>query len=717
MKNTHDLLLEEVLQATDYLITNANYSYVESAFNELKSVDSVDTFELVKHSAGVVKIAADELGLDLYSLVGTLLHFIPVHDEVVKKRLVSIYGENIYQIADKLNKIASIRMDKISIMPENFIQLLLKISDDIRVILIFLADRIYCMRNIGAFDEEKQRKISSESTALYVPLAHRLGLYKIKEELEVLSMQHIMPEVYTAIQKKIKDSKVEQEKYFKLFIAPIEESLKKSELKFELKFRTKSIPSIYAKMKKQGIDFDEVYDFFAIRIILDSLPNDEKSECWQAYSFVTDKYPPNTNRLRDWISLPKPNGYESLHVTVDGPENKSVEVQIRTKRMDENAEKGIAAHWLYKAQKGEKTSTDKWLKEIRNILENYIPGDEDFAKSSGMKLFNEYIYVFTPEGHLKKLKSGATVLDFAFDIHTQIGQHCNGAKVNNLYVPLKYKLSTGDKIEIITSRNQKPNIDWLNWVITSKALIKIKRILKDMEFSQAEAGKDILVRKLNQLKMEYNDDAGNKLVIFYKAESALDLFHGIAEGKYDIQKLKEAFLPTNRQEEPKLPPKIAIKQTESAQKNIKPIVIINDSPLADVKFAKCCQPVSGDEIFGFVTVSDGIKIHRMDCTNAFQMIERYKYRIVSARWTELSEQTSYVATIRISGSDKVGILNDITHAVSTDLNTNIRSINLNSNNGKFEGTIIVNVDGKTHLSLILARLTKLKGIRKVFREN
>jgi GTP pyrophosphokinase len=388
--------------------------------------------------------------------------------------------------------------------------------------------------------------------------------------------------------------------------------------------------------------------------------------------------------------------------------------------MDENAEKGMAAHWRYKEQKGAKSNADEWLRNIRSMLENFTPGDDEIARSAGIKVVSDHIFVFTPEGHLKKLRTGATVLDFAFDIHTEIGQHCSGAKVNKLFVPLKYVLKTGDHVEIITAKNQKPTIDWLNWVTTSKAITKIKRILKDAEFSQAEAGKDILLRKLGQLKVDYNDDIGNKLVLYYKAASALDMFHGIAEGKYDVQKIKEALLPVVKTEEPRssVKPFTKIDPSRNKTDKQKPLIIINDStPLADVKFARCCQPVFGDDIFGFVTVSEGIKIHRTNCTNASEMLERYHYRVVQARWAEVSELTSYVATIRISGNDQPGILNDITNLVSGDLKANIRSINLNSHNGKFDGSIMVNVDGKAHLNLIIGTLVRLKGIRKVSREN
>jgi guanosine-3',5'-bis(diphosphate) 3'-pyrophosphohydrolase len=673
----------------------------------------------LSHAVSVARIAADEMGLDTTSIISALLQKIPVTGHIESEAFKKKFGIDTLNIIYKLQQISGIRMDKISIMPENFIQLLLSISGDIRVLLIKLADRINLMRHINLLPEQDQKQISIETYNLYSPLAHRLGLYKVKTELDDLAMQHTSPEVYQSIKKKIQDTAQEQKEYFEEFIVPIRKSLASAGLDFEIKARTKAIPSIYSKMKKQEIEFDEVFDFFAIRIILNSTPENEKAECWKAYSHVTDKYPPNTSRLRDWISAPRSNGYESLHVTVEAPGNKWVEVQIRTRRMDEHAEKGMAAHWRYKEQKGAKSSSDEWLKNIRAILENYTPGDDEIARTAGINVLSDHIFVFTPEGHLKKLRSGATVLDFAFDVHTEVGQHCNGAKVNNLYVPLKYVLKTGDRVEVITAKNQKPNIDWLNWVSSSKAITKIKRILKDAEYSQSEAGKDLLLRKLGQLKIDYNDDLGNKLVLFYKAGSALDLFHGLAEGKYDIQKIKEVFQPAAKPEEarPAQKPFTKIEASAKTTGKQKNLVIINENtPLADVKFARCCQPVFGDDIFGFVTVSEGIKIHRTICTNANQMLERYHYRVVQARWADMTELSSYVATIHINGNDQPGILNDITNVVSGDLKANIRSINLNSHNGKFDGSIMVNVDGQAHLNLIIGRLVKLKGIKKVSRE-
>jgi len=717
-------LYKELIGSCNYITDRSSRTLIKQAFIEVLSHfgDARDTqgeYNL-NQAISVARITADDMGLDATSIVSALLQQIPVLNTVESDSFKKKFGADTLNIVRKLQQISGIRMDKISIMPENFIQLLLSISGDIRVLLIQLADRISLMRNIDLLSKDDQKQISIETYNLYSPLAHRLGLYKVKGELDDLAMQHTTPEVYQGIKKKIQDTAKEQKKYFEEFIIPLRKSLIDAGLDFEIKARTKTIPSIYSKMKKQGIEFDEVFDFFAIRIILNSTPENEKAECWKAYSHVTDIYPPNTSRLRDWISAPRPNGYESLHVTVEAPGSNWVEVQIRSFRMDENAEMGLAAHWRYKEQKGVKSSSDDWLRSIRALLENYSPGDDEIASSAGIKAMSDHIFVFTPEGHLKKLHSGATVLDFAFDIHTEIGQHCTGAKVNKLFVPLKYVLKTGDQVEVITAKNQKPNNDWLNWVTSSKAITKIKRILKDAEFSQSDAGKDLLMRKLGQLKVDYNDDIGNKLVLFYKAASALDMFHGLAEGKYDLQKVKEALLPVVKIEEvrPVLKPFTKIDLSQSKTGKQKPLIIINDTtPLADVKFARCCQPVYGDEIFGFVTVSEGIKIHRANCTNASEMLERYHYRVVQARWAEMSELTSYVATIRINGNDQPGILSDITNMVSGDLKANIRSINLNSHNGKFDGSIMVNVDGKAHLNLIIGKLVRLKGIRKVSREN
>ncbi len=674
----------------------------------------------INHAISVARIVAEEMELDISSILSALLLDIALDSPETRESFEKRYGKRVSRIVTSLRRISELRMEKISINPENFIQLLLNMSDDIRVILIRLADRLNFMRTIDLLPQKRQQQISIETSGLYTPLAHRLGLYRIKTELEELAMQHAYPEVFGSIARKIEESREEQKKYFKQFIEPIKKELASQGLSCEIKSRTKSIPSIWNKMRKQNIDFEQVYDFFAIRIITKSKPEEEKPDCWKAYSLVTNIYPPNPSRLRDWISAPKPNGYESLHTTVAGPRFKWIEVQIRSQRMDEAAEKGKAAHWKYKeALVNAAEAADKWLNNVRSILENYVPGDEEIDTSARMELFTDYVYAFTPQGDLKKLRSGATVLDFAFEVHSQIGQKCTGAKVNSLFVPLKYVLKTGDQVEIITSKNQKPNNDWLGYATTSKAITKIKRFLKDAEFSKADTGKGMLIRKLSQQKVNYTDDLGNKLVTYFKAASTLDLFHGIAEGTYDLQKIKEALSPSSKTEEIKLPERVFTKVSPHPSKKqlSKAIVIINeDTPIDDVKLGRCCQPVYGDEIFGFVTVAEGIKIHRTTCTNAPQMLSKYIYRVVTARWAEKEEASAYLATIKITGDDQLGMLNQISDLISRDLNANIRSVNLSSNSGKFEGSLTINVNGKSHLELIIARLSKLKGIKRVMRE-
>ena len=673
----------------------------------------------LSHAISVARIVSDEMELDSTSIISALLQDISPDTPEVRESFAQQYGPRVSGIVSNLRRISVLRMEKVSINPENFIQLLLSMSDDIRVILIRLAERLNLMRIIDALPQQRQQQIAIETSGLYAPLAHRLGLYRIKTELEELSMKHSYPEVYDSIARKIEESREEQENYFRQFIAPIQKELKANGLNFEIKFRTKSIPSIWSKMRKQNIDFEQVYDFFAIRIITRSNAEEEKPDCWKAYSLVTNIYPPNPSRLRDWISSPKSSGYESLHTTVAGPRAKWIEVQIRSLRMDEAAERGRAAHWKYKEAPVNAVETaDKWLSDVRSILENYVPGEEEIDGSKRTELFSDYIYAFTPQGDLKKLRSGATVLDFAFEVHSEIGQKCSGAKVNNLFVPLKYVLKTGDQVEVITSRNQKPNKDWLSYVTTSKAIAKIKRCLKEAEFSQADTGKGMLTRKLSQLKLSYSDDISNKLVNFFRAASSLDLFHGIAEGKYELQKIKEALAPPPKTEEVRLQEKPYTRSQLSPKKHLqKSVVIINENtPIEDVKLARCCQPVYGDEIFGFVTVAEGIKIHRSSCTNAPQMLSKYAYRVVTARWAEKEEVSAYLATIKITGDDQVGMLNQISDTITRGLNANIRSVNLSSRNGKFEGSITINVDGKSHLELIIARLSKLKGVKRVLRE-
>jgi GTP diphosphokinase / guanosine-3',5'-bis(diphosphate) 3'-diphosphatase len=603
----------------------------------------------------------------------------------------------------------------------NFIQLLLSLSEDVRVILIRLADRLHFMRILGSLSPENQTQISAETSNLYAPIAHRLGLYKIKTELEELAMQYSNPEIYKSIALKIENNRDSQELYIKKFVAPIRKELLLNGFDVEIKARTKSISSIWSKMRKQNVEFDQVYDLFAIRIISNSRPESEKEDCWKIYSIVTNICQPNPLRLRDWISVPKINGYESLHTTVKGPNDKWVEVQIRTRRMDDLAEGGHAAHWKYKEMKNEQ-EMDVWLKQIRKILENPLPGEMEINAATKMDLYADTIFVFTPQGDLRKLKLGSTVLDFAFEIHTEIGSRCTGAKVNNTYVPLKHVLNTGDQVEIITSRNQHPNIDWLNFANSSKAIGKIRKYIKEAEFAQADDGKEILKRKFSQLKLNFSDDLVNKLVAHFKYGSPLELFQNIATEKADISRVREILFPPQKPEDTAAISEKSLARSAPLQKS-KPNtsggrIILNDNQeLEDFKIAKCCHPVQGDEIFGFITVGEGIKIHRVDCPNAHQMRTFYNYRAVNARWNTAAPDSSYLAEIQIQGNDQLGIVSSISQMISDDLKVDMRNIRFDSLNGKFTGRITVVVPDKKHLDNLLRRLMKIKGILKAFRIN
>lgn len=689
------------------------FEYLTATFTNEKD-ESFD--QRFIHSCSVAVILAREMEMPSSCIQAALLQSC-ARDEQSISGISKQFGDDIAGLLTQLNRIAGLHTEKVSIQAENFIQLLLAITNDLRVILIRLADRLNLMRHIDSYSVDIQRLVSTETINLYTPLAHRLGLYKIKSELEELAMQHVYPEIYRGIASKIEHSKESQERYIREFLEPIEKELQKTKLRYQVRSRTKSIPSIWNKMKSQNIEFEQVYDFFAIRIITDSEPVNEKRDCWEVYSIVTSIYTPNASRMRDWISSPKSSGYESLHATVTGPDGKWVEVQIRSRRMDEDAEKGQAAHWKYKSAAHDESEADQRLRTIRSVLENFTQVESDAEAETQIQPSDKYIYIFTPQGDLKKLRSGATVLDFAFDVHTDVGHHCTGAKVNKNFVPLKYVLKTGDQVEIITSRNQHPTKDWLNVAVTSKAINKIKRHLKEEEFREADIGRDILLRKLNQIKINNIDEAIHKLVTFFKAANSLDLFHDIATEKIDIQKIKDVLTTTSKPEEVKPVEKTAEKKAKKVIPSLsRALVVINDeTPMSDVKLARCCHPVIGDEIFGFVTVAEGIKIHRKDCTNAHEMHSRYQYRIVSARWADNAELTSFVASIKMTGNDRAGILSEITSVLADELNADTRSINIESKNGRFEGVITVSVSGKNHLEMIIARLAKIRDINRVSR--
>ncbi|MBS1503413.1 MAG: bifunctional (p)ppGpp synthetase/guanosine-3',5'-bis(diphosphate) 3'-pyrophosphohydrolase, partial [Bacteroidetes bacterium] len=616
----------------------------------------------IYHPIAVAQIAAEEIGLGPTSVVCALLHDVVEDTDVTLDDIERMFGKKVALIIDGLTKISGVFDTNSSLQAENFRKMLLTLADDVRVILIKLADRLHNMRTMEFMPRDKQLKLSSETVYLYAPLAHRLGLYAIKSELEDLSMKYMERETYQFIKNKLNEKKTEREKFIRDFIEPLKKVLESQGLHADVFGRPKSIHSIWNKMKKKAIPFEEVYDLFAIRIILDSAPENEKSECWKAYSIVTDLYRPNPDRLRDWISSPKANGYESLHTTVMGPKGQWVEVQIRTKRMNEIAEKGFAAHWKYKESTTD-SGLDQWVQKVREMLKNPELNALDFLDDFKMNLFSDEIFIFTPKGMLIQLPQGATALDFAFEIHTDVGATCIGAKVNHKLVPLGYKLQNGDQVEIITSSKQTPKEDWLNIVVTAKAKAKIKSALKEEKRKIADEGKEILERKMKSLKITYNSDNIHKLSYYFKLASTQDLFFNVAKGLIDMKDLKE-YQATEKVVESKPQDKIDNEQVQSLLRNIKTkdsdiLLIGEDMQKIDYKLATCCNPIPGDDVFGFITVSDGIKIHRTNCPNAAKLMANYGYRIVKARWTN-QQELAFLTGLRITGIDDVGLINKLT---------------------------------------------------------
>jgi guanosine-3',5'-bis(diphosphate) 3'-pyrophosphohydrolase len=573
------------------------------------------------------------------------------------------------------------------------------------------------MRTMEFMPRDKQLKLSSETVYLYAPLAHRLGLYAIKSELEDLSMKYMERETYQFIKNKLNEKKTEREKFIRDFIEPVKKVLNGQGLDADLFGRPKSIHSIWNKMKKKSIPFEEVYDLFAIRIILDSTPENEKADCWKAYSIVTDLYRPNPDRLRDWISSPKANGYESLHTTVMGPRGQWVEVQIRTKRMNEIAEKGFAAHWKYKEATTD-SGLDLWVQKVRDMLKNPDSNALEFLDDFKMNLFSDEIFIFTPKGALIQLPLNATALDFAFEIHTDVGASCIGAKVNHKLVPLSYKLQNGDQVEIITSSKQIPKEDWLSFVVTAKAKAKIKSALKEEKRKVAEDGKEILERKMKSLKITYNSENIHKLSYYFKLASTQDLFFNIAKGLIDMKDLREYQL-SEKVIENKPQDRIENEQLQGLLRHIKAkdsdmLLIGEDMQKIDYKLANCCNPIPGDDVFGFVTVSDGIKIHRTNCPNAAKLMANYGYRIIKARWTN-QQELAFLTGLRIIGIDDVGLINKLTTVISHDFKVNMRSITVDSDNGIFEGSIMVYVNDTEHLDNLIKRLKTVNGVTDVTR--
>ncbi|HEY2581054.1 MAG TPA: bifunctional (p)ppGpp synthetase/guanosine-3',5'-bis(diphosphate) 3'-pyrophosphohydrolase [Mucilaginibacter sp.] len=671
----------------------------------------------IYHPIAVAQIAAEEIGLGTTSIVCALLHDVVEDTNMTLDDIEREFGKKVAMIIDGLTKISGVFDTNSSLQAENFRKMLLTLADDVRVILIKLADRLHNMRTMEFMPRDKQLKLSSETVYLYAPLAHRLGLYAIKSELEDLSMKYMERETYQFIKNKLNEKKAEREKFIRDFIEPVKRVLEGQGLVADLFGRPKSIHSIWNKMRKKAIPFEEVYDLFAIRIILDSTLEHEKADCWKAYSIVTDLYRPNPDRLRDWISSPKANGYESLHTTVMGPRGQWVEVQIRTKRMNEIAEKGFAAHWKYKESSTD-SGLDQWVQKVRDMLKNPDSNALDFLDDFKMNLFSDEIFIFTPKGALIQLPLNATALDFAFEIHTDVGASCIGAKVNHKLVPLNHKLQNGDQVEIITSSKQTPKEDWLNIVVTAKAKAKIKSALKEEKRKIAEDGKEILERKLKSLKITYNSENIHKLSYFFKLPSTQDLFFNVAKGAIDMKDLKEYQL-SEKVVENKPQDKIEAEQVQSLLRNLKNkdsdmLLIGEDMQKIDYKLANCCNPIPGDDVFGFITVSDGIKIHRTNCPNAAKLMSNYGYRTVKARWTN-QQELAFLTGLRITGIDDVGLINKLTTVISNDFKVNMRSITVDSDNGIFEGSIMVYVNDTEHLDNLIRKLRQVKGVTGVNR--
>ena len=675
----------------------------------------------LKRNLEIMDILLNEIGLGKAAVISFLLMEPVEKQHIDVKDVDKLFSTAISPIMIGLQRVKELYQKNVALESENFRKLLLTMAEDVRVILIIVAVRLQTMRNLESYPTDEQQQIARESSFLYAPLAHRMGLYKVKTELEDLSLKFTDREIYKAIARKLNETKRSRDAYMNAFIEPLKKEMEEIGFPFEIKGRTKSIHSIYSKMQKQNTTFENIYDLFAIRIIFDTPIEKEKAACWQAYSIVADMYQPNPKRLRDWLSIPKSNGYESLHTTVLGPQNKWVEVQIRTARMNEVAEMGLAAHWKYKGIKSE-SGMDEWLKNIREILENPDLNAVDFMDEFKLNLYDKEVFVFTPNGDLHKLPKDATLLDFAFSIHTNLGTQCVGGKVNGKHVQIKYVLNNGDQVEVLTSPTQKPNPAWLNIVTTSKAKNKIRQSLKEVEFKDAEIGRETLIRRFKNWKIELEDGRFSRISKKMGYKTVSDLYQAIAHEKVDIHEIRELYLELetrdnttateNRTAENFVKEVAAIPETASKEDVL---VIDNNLRNVDYKLAKCCNPIYGDEIFGFVSVMGGIKIHRTNCPNAPQMISRFGYRIIKARWSGKSEGSQYPITLRVVGHDDIGIVTNITSIISKEKEVMLRSISIDTNAGLFQGNLTVMVNDNKSLDDLIKKVKNVKGVKNVSR--
>jgi guanosine-3',5'-bis(diphosphate) 3'-pyrophosphohydrolase len=669
---------------------------------------------LVIHALNVARIIAGEMGLGITSVICALLHDSYDNLSITREEIKKEFGNNVPEILDGIAKISGIDSMQSSYQADNFRKLLLSLAEDVRVILIKLVERLEYMRNLHKVPEKERLPLASETYFLYSPLALRLGFYNIKSEMEDLSIKYLEPEQYDLIYSKVRQTAASRNKLIRDFSLPVKEKLEKQGFRFTIKSRTKSIHSIMLKMKKQGVEFEEVYDLFAIRIIIDSKPENEKSDCWQVYSVIADLYQPNPSRLRDWISVPKSNGYESLHTTVVGPRGKWVEVQIRTVRMDEIAEKGLAAHYRYKGMKSE-SGLDNWLTRMREILESSEDEDSSFIDQVRSGLYTDEIFVFTPKGDLRQLQAGSTLLDFAFEIHTQVGSTCVGGKVNGKNVTIRQVLHNGDHVSVLTSKNQKPKQDWLSFVVSSKAKTKIKQVLNEEKTVAAAEGKEILMRRLKNWKIPFGDEVINKLQTSFQMKTARDLYFMIASEKIDLLHIKEVLLKEPEENITSIPAFSEKENTDNTGTQFSDYLIIEEKVEGlDYRLSKCCNPVFGDRIFGFVTISEGIKIHRTSCPNAPYMISRFPYRVVVARWTESKNLPSFKSAIKITGIEDIGIVNKIADIIS-EYKASLRSFNYKMDDGIFEGVLNIMVPNNNILQGIIRRIINIKGVHKATR--
>ncbi len=716
---------KELLKISYQTLSRADKKLIRTAFDTAVDAHKEQRRKsgeaYIFHPIAVAKIVASEIGLDATSIAAALLHDVVEDTPYTLADIEQIFGETIARIVNGLTKISHLEYQKdVSLQAENFRKMLLTLNEDVRVIIIKIADRLHNMQTMDSMAPHKQLKIASETLYIYAPLAHRIGLYNIKSDLEDLGLKFTEPEVYRDIVDKIKESKEDQDAYIAAFSGVIQKSLDAEGIKYEIKGRPKSVFSIRRKMMRQSVSFDEVYDKFAIRIIYEGKAEDEKFLAWKIYSMVTDHFRPNPTRLRDWISAPKSTGYEALHITVMGPKGRWVEVQIRSQRMNEIAEKGYAAHYKYKNELSEDDGLDQWLNKLQETLENSEINAVDFVEEFKLSLYAKEIFVFSPKGDLYSLAKGATALDFAFHVHTQVGLSTRGAKVNGKLVPLSFELSSGDQVEIITSEKTKPTANWLNYAVTGRAISKIKSSLKEEQKQIAAEGKIVLQRKLRAQKISFNEKTVNELVRYFKLKTSLDLFYRVGAGIIDNTMLKSfaasrsnAFVnffknrirrPQNNEDVNK--EELTIKYDQ--------LVFGKDEEKLDYKISPCCNPIPGDDVFGFLTINDGIKVHKNTCPNAIQMQSNYSYRILKAQWID-STQREFQATLKISGFDTFGMVNSVTKVVSNNLHIDMKSVHFDTHDGTFTGTIVVKVKNKSILDNLVKNIKKINGIDKVSR--